>query len=612
MKTYINLINIHKQYASNILLDNISLLIEEKSKIGLIGRNGSGKTTLLKILSGEDEPDSGQIVLHDELILGYLKQNNVFNEEENVIDYLVNHTEKESWFCAKIAYTFGIDHTKINRPIKELSSGFRMRMKLSEMLLHEPNFLLLDEPSNYLDLNTLISLENFLLEFNGGYLIVSHDREFLKSTCEKTIEIKPNQVTYYEGGIEEYFDYKEKVTLQITRYNKNIEREKAHLQKFVDRFKSKASKATQAQSKMKQIDKLKTIEIGHSARTINIRIPNVEEKNGFSMISQSLVIGYPEKTVAKSNRIEIARGSKVAILGENGEGKTTLLRTLAGEINPIDGTYQFSQGTKVGYFAEHIYKNMTSNDNVLGFIKRYSNNGMLEREILGLLGSFLFSSDDVYKPVSVLSGGEKSRLLLLATIIQKSDLLILDEPTNHLDFETVEALGDALSNYNGTILFTCHDRTFVSMLSDTIIEVKSGDINTYPSDYDAYVYHIKQQILNNIDIEESYLLKSNDNNSDSKASTNKNNPNDYHARKALKSNITKMKGIIKRAEVKMAEYDNERQALLKEFESITIEYDEKKHLRVAELKKLIDSEEEKWVEAQEKKLEYENIYIVNE
>lgn len=601
MKTYIQLINLHKQYSTNVLLDNVSLLIEEKSKIGVIGRNGAGKTTLLKILMGEEEADSGEVVFNDELRIGYIRQNSDFLENEIVLDYLIRISSKESWFCAKTAAKFGIDHIKVGREISELSSGYRMRVKLTEMALSEPNFLLLDEPSNFLDLNTLISLENFLLDFNGGYMIVSHDREFLKTTCDYTLEIEPGKVTYFQSGIEDYFDYKDKVTEQVQRYNKNIGDKKEQLEKFVERFRYKASKAAQAQSKLKQIEKLKTIEIGHTAKRVKIRIPNVEEKKGFALLSENLTIGYKledgsEKKIAESSMIEIPRGAKVAILGANGEGKTTLLKTFSGELDALSGNYRYAQSTKLGYFAEHLYKNITSHDNVLGFLKRHISKEMNEKELLTLLGSFLFSNNDVYKPVAVLSGGEKSRLMLLATIVQSADMLILDEPTNHLDFETVEALGNALSKYNGTILFTSHDRTFVSMLSDTIIQIDSGKVELYPSNYDDYVYHIRLRTLEEESEEINYEKKQKKNRQQKKDE----NVSDYHKRKEIKASITKINNDIKMCESKMAEYNNEHQNIIKYLENIE-GYDKEKSDRLLELKKLITQEEENWILYNEKK-----------
>ena len=340
-KSVINIVNVSKSFVNKILLDKANLLIEEKSKIGMIGRNGAGKTTLIKILMGEEEADDGEVIFSDELKIGYLSQGANFDETEKVIDYLTRATKKESWACSKIASGFGIDHIKVNYNIGDLSSGYRMRIKLAEMMLHEPNFLLLDEPSNFLDLNTLIDLENFLLDYKGGFLIVPHDREFLKTTCEKTIEIENGKITYFPADIEDYFEYKEEKEASIKKYNKNIEERKAHLERFIERFRYKATKAKSVQSRIKQMEKLKTIEISHPAKNVKIKLPAVQEKKGFAIISDNLNIGYDKKIVAESKRIEISRGSKVAVLGQNGEGKTTFLRTISGRIKALSGTYNY-------------------------------------------------------------------------------------------------------------------------------------------------------------------------------------------------------------------------------------------------------------------------------
>lgn len=453
-KSIISIVNISKRFVHKTLLDNVSLLIEEKSKIGMIGRNGAGKTTLLKILMGIEEPDDGEIIFSDDVRIGYLRQHGEFDENEKVIDYLTRVTSKETWKCSKIASKFGVDHIKINYNLGSLSSGYRMRIKLAEMMLYEPNFLILDEPSNFLDLNTLIDLENFLIDYNGGFLIVSHDREFLKTTCEKTIEMENSKITYFPGNIEDYFEYKEEKEYTIKKYNKNVEERRAHLERFIERFRYKATKAKAVQSRIKQMEKLKTIEITHPAKNVKIKLPNMQEKKGFALISDNLAVGYEDKVIAESGRIEIARGSRVAVLGQNGEGKTTFLRTIAGILNPVFGSYNYSYGIKIAYFGEDTYKNVTSNDTVLSYLKRHARQGLLTQELLTLLGSFLFSGDDVNKDIKVLSGGEIARLSLLAAITQCADVLILDEPTNHLDFETVEALAYSLRDYGGTIFFT--------------------------------------------------------------------------------------------------------------------------------------------------------------
>lgn len=587
-KSVINIVNVSKSFVNKILLDKVNLLIEEKSKIGMIGRNGAGKTTLIKILMGKEEADDGEVIFSDEVKIGYLSQGANFDEMEKVLDYLMKATNKESWVCYKIASRFGIDHIKVNYNIGDLSSGYRMRIKLSEMMLHEPNFLLLDEPSNFLDLNTLIDLENFLLDYKGGFLIVSHDREFLKTTCEKTIEIENGKITYFPADIEDYFEYKEEKEASIKKYNKNIEERKAHLDRFIERFRYKATKAKSVQSRIKQMEKLKTIEISHPAKNVRIKLPAVQEKKGFALISDNLNIGYDKKVVAESKRIEIFRGSKVAVLGQNGEGKTTFLRTISGRIKALSGNYNYAQGIKIAYFGEDIYKNVTANDTVLSYLKKHAKQGLLHHELLTLLGSFLFSGDDINKDVKVLSGGEMARLSLLSAITQCADVLILDEPTNHLDFETVEALANSLKDYMGTIFFTSHDRTFTSLLADTIIEIKDKKISLYSGDYDSYVYKTRLEALKEEE-EEIKFQNNNDNKNKNNISKNKNS---YEDRKKIRNRLSKCENLLKKYESEINDYKAEEKELLKFFE---ISYDEEKSKRLSEIKKLIEKAENEWL-----------------
>lgn len=587
-KSFINIVNISKSFVNKTLLNKANLLIEEKSKIGMIGRNGVGKTTLIKILMGEEEADDGEIIFSKEAKIGYLSQGSNFNEKDKVIDYLMKTSNKESWECSKIASRFGIDHVKINYNIGDLSSGYRMRIKLAEMMLSKPNFLLLDEPSNFLDLNTLIDLENFLFDYNGGFLIVSHDREFLKKTCEKTVEIDGGKIIYFYGNIEDYFEYKEEKERSIKKYNKNIEEQKAHLERFIERFRYKAAKAKSVQSRIKQMEKLKTIEITHPAKNVRIKIPQVQAKKGFAIVSNNLIIGYDKKIVAESGRIEIARGSKVAVLGQNGEGKTTFLRTISGRINPISGDYNYSYGIKIAYFGEDTYKNITANDTVISYLKKNAKQGLLHQELLTLLGSFLFSGDDIDKDIKVLSGGERARLSLLAAIIQSADVLILDEPTNHLDFETVEALALSLKDYTGTIFFTSHDRTFASLLADSIIEVKDKKLSLYSGDYQSYVYKTRIEALK----EKEEEIKFQNNINIKKEEKN----NDYEDRKKIRNRLSKCESLLKKCEKDINDYKTEEKEILKFFE---ISYDEEKSRRLLEIKKLIESAENQWLNINE-------------
>jgi ATP-binding cassette subfamily F protein 3 len=473
-------------------LNGASLSITEKQKIGVVGRNGAGKSTLFKIIIGEEEKDFGTVHIHNHTKIGYLTQHDPYEPNEKVMDYLKRISNKEEWQCAKLAGAFQLKNELLNQSIGSLSGGYQMRVKLAGILLHEPNLLLLDEPTNYLDLSTLILLEEWLKRYRGSYLIISHDREFLKNTCTETMEIDHGKITLYPRTIEDYLAHKEAQISMVQKYNKNIEREKKHLQSFVDRF--SASKATQAQSKIKQIARLKTIDIVHPMKTSRIRIPRVEERKGTALTVKHMTIGYGEKTVATDINLHIERGEHIAIVGDNGQGKTTFLKTIAEELPKLSGTFRWGPHISIGYYAQHVPSMLLPYEQVLTYLERMAPPETKSEEILRMAGNFLFHGDDVKKSISVLSGGEKARLCLAGLLIQKNSVLLLDEPTNHLDFETVEALASALSEANCTILFISHNRTFVSVLAHGIIEVNNGQVIRYPHNYDEYVYHLAQTL----------------------------------------------------------------------------------------------------------------------
>lgn len=485
--------NICKRHGATTILDNASASFASDQKIGMIGRNGAGKSTLCKIMTGEEEADSGTITKNSELRLSYLEQHDPYKLDETVVDFLMRYTGKEEWECGEIAGKFQLKYDILYSTIGSLAGGFRTRVKLAAMLLREPNFLILDEPTNYLDLSTLVLLENFLQDFNGGYLIVSHDREFMKRTCAQTIEVENGKVTYYPGDIEEYFEFKEEQRAQILAYNKGVEKKKEQLQEFVDRFKARASTATRAKSKMRQIEKLETIEIEHTLATVNIRIPQVEKKGGVALSCDHLAIGYPEKIIGEGIQLEVERGQHVAILGDNGQGKTTFLRTLAGELPIKGGTFKWGTGLSVAYYAQHVFSTLNPKSDVYGHLLSMAAPEVTNQDILDIAGCFLFKGDDVRKKVAVLSGGERARLCLAGLLLTKSHVLMLDEPTNHLDFETVEALGNALKGFNGTLFFISHDRTFVNLIANHILEVKNGTVKKYPGRYEEYVYYLEKQ-----------------------------------------------------------------------------------------------------------------------
>ena len=480
------------QYGTRTILDDANVTFTYDQKIGVIGRNGAGKSSLCKLIVGEEEPSSGHVKFGPDLVLSYLEQKDPYTPEETVLDFLTRYADKLEWECGKMAARFGLTQEQLNDPIGSLSGGYQMRVKLTAMLLKDPNFLILDEPTNYLDLHTLLFLERFLQEYKGSYLIVSHDREFLKKTCDHTLDVEHGKAVLYKGDVEEYLGYKAAQREQKVAFNKGVERQKKQLQAFVDRFGAKASLAASAQSKRKAMERLHSIHIDHHLSTVRIKMPEIPEKKGSAVEVAHLAIGYPNKKVASKIVLSIGRGEHVAVLGDNGQGKSTFMKTIMGDLASLGGEIKWSQGLNVGYYAQHVYQKLDDRDTVHSYLESVAAPATPRQTVLDMAGCFLFGGDEAKKKISVLSGGERARMYLAGLLLAKKDVLLLDEPTNHLDFETVEALADSLQDYKGTVVFISHDRTFVNTLATKIIEVKDGHVKLYPGTYEEYVYHLEQ------------------------------------------------------------------------------------------------------------------------
>jgi len=585
MKTLVQLKSIHKSYGAQIILDDANLSVFEGQKVGVIGRNGAGKSTLCNIITGQDNFDSGNIRKSRDFHLAYLQQHDPYDLNETVMDFLQRFTGKEKWQCGKIAARFQIKNELLSANIGKLPGGYRTRVKLTSMLLTDPNFLIMDEPSNYLDLKTLILLEELLLDFSGGFLIVSHDREFLKKTCRHTLEIENGIFKLYPGNVEQYLIFKEEQKTQAINYNKGIVAKQKQLQQFVDRFRAKASKSSQARSKMKQIRKLKTIEMGHSLANVRIKIPSVNKKNAISLTTADFSIGYKDNTVASGINLEVFQGSHIAVLGDNGQGKTTLLRTLAKNLEAKNGSFKWGYGLKVGYYAQHVFVTLDPNISVYEHLVRESAPSVTQQDILNFAGSFLFRGNDVKKNISVLSGGERARLSLAGLLLAKNQVLLLDEPTNHLDFGTVEALGEALRTFAGTIFFVSHDRTFVNLVTSEIIEVNNGAVKKYMGSYEDYVYQMENDIQKELKQEIEASPK-----------TKIMGVSLYQLKKNLKTERVKITSLIRKTEERL-------NSLKEEYNRISLDssaWTHKQNSRYKKLKNLISSEEDQWLKLHEK------------
>ncbi|MFA5163910.1 MAG: ABC-F family ATP-binding cassette domain-containing protein [Patescibacteria group bacterium] len=488
--------NLSKEYGGRKIFSGLSFAVSDRQKIGVIGRNGAGKSTLFRIITGEEKADDGELFIHADTTIGYLKQSDDWLEGESGLAYLERHSGRPEWRVKQVASKFELDAAKLNQAAESLSGGWRMRLRLTSMLLQEPNLFLLDEPSNYLDLNTLILLEDYLHAYRGSYLIISHDREFLKRTCQETIEISRSGCYHYPGDIEAYLAFKEQKLATLIKANASLERQQEHWQEFIDRFRYSASKAKQAQSLVRKISKLeeKRITIEHQAGITRISIPPVVKRHNFALKINELAIGYGEKIVASEIDFDVRAGEKLALLGLNGQGKTTLIKTLCGRIPPLGGSFRWAANTRFVYHGQEEMENMNAKEQAGAYLRRVAASDVKTEAVLKMAGDFLFRDEELKKPIAVLSGGERSRLLLAGLLLAKPDVIILDEPTSHLDFETTEALAAALHKFAGTVIFSSHDRTFSNLIATGLVEIKDGRAKRRHDDYGEYVANLEKAL----------------------------------------------------------------------------------------------------------------------
>jgi ATP-binding cassette subfamily F protein 3 len=483
-----------KSYGDQTLLDEASATITDGIKVGFVGRNGAGKSTLLRVLLGEEELDSGEVIRHPHLRVGYLRQHDPFHPNETALEFLMRDSEQPDWKCGEVAGEFEIKGAYLEGPVSKLSGGWQTRVKLAALLLHEPNLLLLDEPTNFLDLRTQILLEHFLRHFDEACLIVSHDRAFLGATCSQTLDLTRGKLTMYPGPIEDFLQYQAERREHDERANAAVIAKQKQLQKFIDKNKARASTATRAKSKEKQLERLQTVDIASDDPVAHMRAPRVVPRQGPAVRCLDLAIGYGQHTVAQGIHLEIDHGQRAAIVGDNGQGKTTLLRTLVDSLKPLQGEVRWGYGCEIGVYAQHVYTSLPQDKTVLDYLDYVAKPGTTTQELLAGAGALLFRGGHTKKKISVLSGGERARLCMAGLLLGTYNVLVLDEPGNHLDVETVESLMQALLNYEGTVLFTSHDRHFMKKVATNVIEVRDGTARNYGGDYEAYLYAVNKEI----------------------------------------------------------------------------------------------------------------------
>ena len=493
-----NLIQIQdgsKSFGSRTLFDEATFAVNEGEHAGVIGPNGAGKTTLFKILVGDEELDSGTYVKSNRLRLGYLAQDDDWEIEINLEDFLENKCTLPIWDLKQLGQNLGLTEEHFSQPIKNLSGGYRMRSQLLYIIGCEPNLMLLDEPTNYLDLESLLILEQFLIGYSGAFLLISHDREFLRRVTNQIIEVESQEVIKYPGNIDEYFEQKALIREQLQKQNLSAEGKKKHIMNFVSRFGAKANKASQAQSKLKQLKKIKTVDIKALPITAKIRIPEPIRTGKMGLQVEDIAVGYGDTTILHKVNLQLIRGDHIGVVGINGAGKSTLLKCLAGELEPFSGKMKWGYGITTSYFAQHVSEQLEAHHSVYDAMFAKAHPDILPQDVLDLAGSLLFSNRDVDKKVSVLSGGEKARVALGQILLKRAPFLILDEPTNHLDFNTVEALTQALMKYSGTVIIVSHDRSFIGRVASKIVEIDDGHVSLYPGTYPEYVWSVENGSL---------------------------------------------------------------------------------------------------------------------
>jgi ATP-binding cassette subfamily F protein 3 len=515
-------------FGSRALYDNASLHIKPKDKIGLIGLNGTGKSTLLRLLVGEYKADGGSISMSKDVSLGFLNQDllsydthesilhvamQAFEEalrmqdqiDKILVEFETNYTDDlvekladlQERFEALGGYTMqakaeeileglGFTTEELTKPLKSFSGGWRMRVMLAKILLQQPSLLLLDEPTNHLDLPSIKWIENYLADYEGAVIIVSHDRAFLDRTTNTTVEVLGGKLVPYAGNYSYYLEEKVERNLIQKGAFENQQAQIRQAEKFIERFKAKASKAKQAQSRVKALDKMERIEdVAQDAAKINMKFTFKVEPGRHVLRMEHVTKKYDQKLIFRDTNVHIERGDKIALIGANGKGKSTLMRLVAGTENPTEGKHQLGHNVIMSFYAQHQLESLTLENEILQEMSE-AGSKRNDMELRSVLGSFLFTGEEVFKKIKVLSGGEKSRVALAKTLISEANFLLLDEPTNHLDMVSVNILIQALEQYEGTFIVISHDRYFVENVATKIWYIEDFQLKEYPGTYAEY------------------------------------------------------------------------------------------------------------------------------
>ncbi|HZR16404.1 MAG TPA: ABC-F family ATP-binding cassette domain-containing protein [Verrucomicrobiae bacterium] len=523
----LTLSGIKKSYADRVLFADATLQVNREDRIGLVGPNGAGKTTLFSIVLGTEPPDEGQITFERGISFGYLPQENAPVGDETVIELATGITPEyiklrrilKSWDAdhptealhpedihddvherfnelggyrleakaKQILAGLSFREKDFDRPAREMSGGWVMRAHLGRLLVQQPDLLLLDEPTNHLDLEALLWFQAYLKTYPGAILLISHDREFLNQIVGSIVEIRQSRLIRYRGGYDDYLLQREAQEQQLLAAFKHQEREIARLMEFVNRFRAKNTKAAQAQSKLKQIERMDKVEApSNEMAELDFKFPQPQRSGQRVIKLEQIHHAYGENVVYRGVDFQAERGQRVVLVGPNGAGKSTLLKILAGVLTPQSGERTLGHNVKAGYYSQYRVDMLQAGRTVLEEAFDTPQR-ITEQFVRTLLGCFLFRGDDVFKQISVLSGGEKSRLALVKLLLDPPNLLLMDEPTTHLDMASIDALAYALDQFQGTLIFISHDVYFIRALANHVVHVNAGRLTHYPGGYQYYL-----------------------------------------------------------------------------------------------------------------------------
>ncbi|RKH88089.1 ABC transporter ATP-binding protein [Corallococcus sp. AB045] len=523
-------------YGKKVLFDEDNFTLGPRDRVGLVGANGTGKSSLMKIIAGASQPDGGTVQYSRRARAGYLPQEIAGLPEGTVVEAVMStvpgrdslevrlkdteaalaastdeeeqlelaqtladlHAELDDFenrygrhHAERILKGLGFKDADLSKPTQALSGGWRMRAALAGLLLQDPDLLLLDEPTNHLDVPTLAWFDGFLRRSNKAMVLISHDRDFLNRQINRVVSLEMEGVREYAGNYEDYKRQRAEEMVLLQARAEKVEQRRAELQGFIDRFGAKATKAKQAQSRAKMLAKLEKVQVLEERQTMKFRFPEVERSGRDVVLMEDITKRYGPLTVYDGLNARLERGQRIAVVGANGAGKTTLLKMVAGELAPDTGKVSLGHNVVVGYYAQHHADKLDRRNTIIEEVRPLAADKP-ESYVRGVLGAFLFSGDDVDKPIGVLSGGERARVALAKLLLIPSNFLLMDEPTNHLDLDSSEMLIEALKLYGGTLLFVSHNRSFINNLCTHVWEVADGKLTSHAGNLDEYLYHQEQ------------------------------------------------------------------------------------------------------------------------